>query len=40
MSQLLENKVSNLMADVKELDKKISQLGGTIQERDLDKVEL
>ena len=34
MSQLLENKVSNLMADVKELDKKISQLEGTILERD------
>ena len=28
------------MADAKELEKKISQLEGTIQERDLDKVEL
>jgi len=40
MSQLLENKVSNLMADAKELEKKISQLEGTIQERELEKVEL
>ena len=40
MSQLLENKVSNLMADVKELDKKILSLEGTIREKDQDKVEL
>ena len=40
MSQLLENKVSNLMATVTTLNKEIEKLNGTIQELNNDKTDL
>ena len=40
MSSLLENKVSNLMAEVKELNKKIKSLNIENEEKEQQKIEL